>query len=183
MNFTNNNSNKTFSASKLAVGVAMLFAAGTASAVTADGTQGATSTGTADISVTVASAIIIQNIASLTTTWAGTGAIQLTDDICVGTNAATGYTITASGDGAASAFTLANGGTTLTYAVAWAQTAGQTTGLSLATTVASATQTTAQDLTCAADSATLIVDILEADLQAAVAGAHTGTLTMLVTPI
>jgi hypothetical protein len=119
----------------------------------------------------------------MSTTWNGTGALQLVDNVCVGTNSTTGYTITASGDGDSSAFTLDNGGSTLAYSVSWAATASQTTGEALATTIASATQTTTQDLNCAAESATVIVDISDTDLLAAEAGVHTGTLTLLVTPI
>ncbi len=168
---------------KLAMGLALAFTAGAANAATTDGVQGTTSTGTTDINVTISSTIIIKNVDAMSSTWTGTGDLQLTDDVCVGTNSTTGYTITASGDSAASAFELDNAGSKLSYAVSWAETSGQTTGLALATTVASVTQTTTESLACAADTATVIVDIVEADLLVADAGTHTGTLTLLVTPI
>lgn len=176
-----NNTKSIFSKSKLAVAMTLLFAVSVTHAT--DGTINSTSTGDTDITVTIDNSIVINDVDPLSATWSGTGTLQLTDDVCVGTNSATGYTITASGDGTSNAFTLANGADTLVYSVAWAATAAQTTGEALITTAASTTQTTAQDLNCVANSATVIVDIAEVDLLAANAGVHTGTLTLLVTPL
>jgi hypothetical protein len=106
----------------------------------------------------------------------------------VWSNTATkGYTITATGSGAANAFTLSNGSGIVPYSVEWAGTSGQTSGSALtAGTASSSLTSTAVNPTCSsapAASASLIVKMATADLGTMNAGSsYTGTLTLLVTP-
>jgi hypothetical protein len=110
------------------------------------------------------------------------------EDVCVWSNTATkGYTITATGSGAANAFTLSNGSGIVPYSVEWAGTSGQTSGSALtAGTASSSLTSTAVNSTCSsapAASASLIVKMATADLGTMNAGSsYTGTLTLLVTP-
>jgi hypothetical protein len=115
--------------------------------------------------------------------------------ICVFRNANSGgvpggYTVTASGSGAASAFTLASAGTPapLPYSVLWNDTPGQTSGTSLTAAVTNAGHITSQTASsnCGSaplTSASLIVQVLASDLQA-VRGGHTytGTLQIVIAP-
>lgn len=164
------------------------LASGTANAAT-QGTLGATSTGTVGISASVPNRARITgltDVASLTQD--PNTAVSVAQNVCVWSNTATkGYTITASGSGTASAFTLANGTLTVPYSVQWSATSGATTGSGLTTGTASAgLVSTATQQTCTSgptSSASLIVNMSTTDLgtmQAATT--YTGTLTLLVTP-
>ena len=109
-------------------------------------------------------------------------------NVCVWSNTATkGYTITATGNGSASAFTLSNGTTSVPYSVAWAATKDQTSGTALTAGAASSSlSSAATNQSCASGptaSASLIVGMSTADLGTMSAGSsYTGTLTLLVTP-
>jgi hypothetical protein len=116
-----------------------------------------------------------------------TAAASSAEDVCVWSNTSgKGYQVTATGSGAANAFTLTDGVNTLAYDVQWADTSGQSSGTSLATGTALGGQvSTAANPTCSsgpAATASLIVNMSAANLQAAVAGAYTGTLTLVVAP-
>lgn len=153
------------------------------------GNLGATSTGTVTISASVPSRARITGLADVAfTNQDPATAASNAQNVCIWSNTATkGYTITATGSGAASAFTLTNGSGTVPYAVEWAATSGQTTGTALSTGTASASLTTAAiNQTCSAAPATtasLIVNISTANLGTMSAGtSYTGTLTLVVTP-
>lgn len=154
------------------------------------GTLAATSTGTVAISASVPNRARITGLADVafTNQDPNTAAIS-SQNICVWSNTATkGYTIKASGSGAASAFTLANGSLTVPYTVEWAASTGQTAGTALVAGTASASLvSTATQQTCATGptaSASLIVQIATTDLGAMQAAtSYTGTLTLLVTPV
>ncbi len=158
------------------------------------GTLGATSTGSLTISVTKPARADITNLTDLTVaSWVTGGGNQtLTSDLCVySTRPSGGYTVKATGSGAASAFTLANGANTLAYAVSW-NSAGvgalTNVGTALTTNVTSAALTKAatDSSTCTeatpGPTARLIVTILATSLDAVVDGTYTGTLTLLITP-
>lgn len=108
--------------------------------------------------------------------------------VCAWSNTATkGYRITASGSGAGNAFTLSAGALSVPYTVQWNGAAGRTSGTALtagalsASFVSSATHQ--QCLTGPSASASLIIGIAAANLQAMQAAtAYTGTLTLLMTP-
>lgn len=152
------------------------------------GTSGATSTGSIGISATVPGRV---QISGLTDMAFGTvdpaSAASKNEDLCVWSNTSgRGYQVTASGSGASNAFTLSDGTNTLPYSVQWAGTSGQVSGTALtAGTALTGLTSTATSPTCSTgDSATasLIVNMTAANLQAAVASTYNGTLTLVVAP-
>jgi hypothetical protein len=173
-----------------ALGFAALvtFAGNPAQAAT-QGTLGATSTGSIVITASVPNRARITGLSDVAflnqdPNTAATNA----QNVCVWSNTATkGYTVTASGNGAANAFTLANGALTVPYSVEWNASSGQTSGTALtAATASGGLVSTATHQTCASGpsaSASLIVGISTTDLggmQAATT--YTGTLSLLITP-
>jgi len=152
------------------------------------GTAGATSTGSVGISATVPGRV---QISGLTDIAFGTvdpaSAASKTEDLCVWSNT-TGrtYQVTATGSGGSNAFTLTDGSNLLPYAVEWANSAAQTSGTALTAGTALTGQTsTATSPTCSAGAsatASLIVRMTAANLQAAVASTYNGTLTLVVAP-
>jgi hypothetical protein len=180
-----------FTKSALVAG-ALAAAVASAPAMAATPTQGslgATSQGVVGISATIPQRVQISGLSDFTFgTLDPATAASTPESVCVWSNTTTkGYSITATGSGASSAFTLSNGTTTLGYGVEWAGTSGQSTGTTLTTNVASSFTSAAANPSCssgAAMSASLIVGFTTAQLQAAVgsATAYTGTLTLLVAP-
>jgi hypothetical protein len=105
--------------------------------------------------------------------------------ICVYSQGAGGaYSVTASGSGGGSAFTLANGAFALPYEVQWSPASGQANGTTLSANVALSGQTsTATQQTCnsgPANSASLIVVLRSAALSQARMGSYNGTLTLVI---
>jgi hypothetical protein len=155
------------------------------------GTLGATSSGSVAISITKTARARISNLNDLTLpAWEeGSGAVNLTDDVCVYSTRPNGsYRVTASGSGGSNAFSLANGANLLNYSVTW--NAGgvgalANTGTTLTTGVASAAFNNASTTspTCTAgDTARLIVGVSALAMTSAVEGSYVGTLTLLVAP-
>lgn len=106
-------------------------------------------------------------------------------NICLFSQSSGGrYSITATGSGAGSSFTLSNGSNSLAYEVEWSDQSGQTTGTSLAPAVAatgrasSATQQTCNSGPAA--SASLTIVLRSAALAQAREGNYSGSLTLLV---
>jgi hypothetical protein len=158
------------------------------------GSLGETSTGSLDISVSKPARVRISDLNDLTlASWVtGDGAVSLKDDVCVySSKAQGGYTVKATGSGAGSAFTLANGDSVLPYSVTWNSGgvgALADTGTQLVSNVTSAKMTgAARDSSSCTGStpgptARIIVGMLATDMDAAVDGTYNGTLTLLVTP-
>lgn len=153
------------------------------------GTLGATSQGTVAITASVPNRARITGLNDVTfASQDPNTAASSAQNVCVWSNTATrAYTITASGSGASSAFTLSNGSDTVPYSVEWASTSGQTSGTALAAGTASASLTSAatQQVCSSApsSSASLVVKMSTADLGGMTSGSnYTGTLTLLVTP-
>lgn len=153
-----------------------------------DGSAGATSTGTSDISVTTVENIKITDVADMTTVnpyVAGTG-YDSDDDVCIWTNDPDGqYVVQADGDGAGSAFTITDGTDTIAYTVKWSDTT--TTGgnqLALTATVENATvqNNASGTYPCPANNANFRVEMTDANILSAQAGTYTGTLTLIVSP-
>lgn len=160
---------------------------GVAAAAT-DGTLGATSTGSVSISATVPGRVQISGLRDVPFgTVDPTTAASDAQDVCVWSNTSGRvYSVTATGSGTSNAFTLSAGTNTLAYGVEWAASSGQTSGIALtAGTALASLASTATHPTCSsgpAKSASLIVKMSAADLQAAVAGSYTGILTLVVAP-
>lgn len=180
---------------KLAVCIAMVSSLTTSDALAAvQGELGETSTGSLDISVSKPARARISDLNDLTlASWVnGDGDVVLKDDVCVySSKAQGGYTIKASGSGADSGFTLANGDEVLPYNVTWnAGGVGNLadTGTQLVANVTSAKMTGASRDSSSCNGANpgptarVIVSMLETDMDAAVDGTYDGTLTLLVTP-
>ena len=122
------------------------------------GSLGATSTGSITITVSVPSRVQITglNDVAFTNVDPSVNATNAQSN-CVWSNTATkGYTVTATGDGTAGAFTLKSGALTpIAYSVQWNQSTGQSTGTALASGTASTTfNSTATTPTCATAPAT-----------------------------
>jgi len=167
---------------------ALALASGTAQAAT-QGTLGATSTGSVSISVSVPNRARITGLTDITITNQDPNtAVNNAQNVCVWSNTATKkYTVTASGSGASSAFTLANSTLTVPYSVQWAGSSGATSGTALTTgTASTAFTSTATDQACASgptSSASLVVNMATSDLGGMQSlTSYTGTLTLVVTP-
>jgi hypothetical protein len=180
-----------FSKQRLAIiGGAMAIAALAVPAQAAtQGTLGATSSGSISISASVPNRARITGLSDVSfASQDPNTAAASAQNVCVWSNTATkNYTVTATGSGAANAFTLANGALTVPYSVQWAASTGQTSGNALtAATASSAFTSTATQQTCAtgpAASASLIVGISTTDLGAMQAATtYSGTLTLVVAP-
>ena len=175
---------------KFALLGAISFAAmcSTAQAAT-QGTLGATSTGSVTITASVPNRARITGLSDVAFTSQDPNTAALNaQNVCVWSNTATkGYTVTATGNGTANAFTLVNSTLTVPYSVQWNAASGQTSGTALTTGTASAgLVSTATQQTCASAPTTtssLIVGISTTALgtmQAATT--YTGVLTLVVTP-
>ena len=162
---------------------------GTPVLAASQGTLGPTSSGSVSITASVPNRARISGLTDVSfLNQDPATAASAAQNVCVWSNTATkAYTVTASGNGTANAFTLSNGSSTVPYSVAWASSINQTSGTALATGTASASLiSTATNQTCASGpvaSASLIVGISTTDLGTMSAGSnYLGTLTLLITP-
>jgi hypothetical protein len=111
-------------------------------------------------------------------------------NVCVFSNTLLhGYNVTARGSGAASAFTLSAGGSVppLPYTVQWSQTSGSSAGTALSVGAPLTGQRSSALINACSvgpsTSASLIVILRAADLQAALSGvAYSGTLSLTIAP-
>ena len=160
----------------------ILFPAVPAAAAT-DGALGATSTGTAGITVSVPGLVRIAGLADLSLgTWSGSGDVNGNDDVCVYTNIASGtYRITVTGNGAGNSFRAASGGNTLPYHVYWNDQTG-TTGQVEVTAGTTLTNQNTTSSACASATGNFQVKILSTDLAVVPSGGYTGTVSFLVEP-
>lgn len=106
-------------------------------------------------------------------------------NICVFSQSNGGrYSITASGSGAGSAFTLSNGASSLAYEVQWSGQSGQAGGTALAPNIPSTGETSAAtQQSCnsgPSTSASLTIVLRSSALTQARAGSYSGSLTLLV---
>ena len=151
------------------------------------GDLGFTSQGSVDITVGVGDRVQISGLDDVALgQWSGTGALTGDEELCV-YSSTSNYEITVSGLHASSTFALrAGGGTTLPYTANWADdpadatnaNRGVTEGTPLTANVGNNTHFTCNG----AINATLRIHITEANLQAAVAGNYSDTLTINVSP-
>lgn len=172
----------------LAATLALIMPTSSALAAT-DGVLGAQSSGSINISASVANRVRITGLTDVSFLNQDAGiASTNSQNICVWSNTATkGYSIRATGSGAANAFTLSSGASSVGYSVQWNGASGSTTGTVLSAGATSTGYTsTATHQSCStgvASSASLIVGIGTTDLSSMQAGlTYTGTLTLLVSP-
>jgi len=154
------------------------------------GSFGATSTGSVTINASVPGRVRISGLSDVTFSNVDPSAdASNAQNVCVWSNTSTrGYTVTATGSGAANAFTLESGALpAVPYTVQWAGSSGQASGTSLAAGAALTGQTsTAINSDCSAGpaaSASLVVSVASSTLQSMTAGVtYNGTLTLVVAP-
>lgn len=172
-----------------AAAAASMLAAVPAQAST-QGSFGSTSTGSISINASVPGRVRISGLSDVSFVNADpSSAASNAQSVCVWSNTSTrGYSITATGSGTGSAFTLSNGANPpAPYTVQWAGSASQSSGTALASGAAlTGLTSTATNSDCSAGpaaSASLIVTIGSPTLQSMVAGVnYTGTLTLVVAP-
>jgi hypothetical protein len=154
-----------------------------------NGSVAATSTGSMNLSVTVPKMIVITGITDpAAATFSGSD-VSLNSSLCVGTNSSAGYTVTATSNtaGTGGNFLLTDGAatpTTVAYNVAWAFSAGVTTG-GTAFGSSGATLTSSgsvSNIGCALPDASVIITVPAANLQTVTANTYIDTLTLTVAP-
>ena len=111
--------------------------------------------------------------------------VSLSKNVCISATTSSRYSIRATGDGTANAFTLAGPGAVMAYDVQWSGRDNQASGTALTAGVTRTGFTTSVlglNLNCALgnDSATLLLTLRSGDLSRATAGTYTGTLTLLI---
>jgi hypothetical protein len=169
---------------QLALGSA--FAALTSGAFAAtQGTTGFVSSGTVDITLSVNDEVKISNLTDITLgVFAGVD-VSGTSSACVYRSGVGGlYNITATGDGAANAFTLTDGVATVAYGVEYDDGSGLSslaTGVALASTGGESVDDDC--VTAGADNGTIQVTVTAAAASVLPASVYLGTLTLLVSPL
>ena len=150
-----------------------------------DGTVGATSTGTATISVTLPKLVRVRGLRDFAFgSYTGTGDLTDNENINVSSNYTAGtYRVRARGSGAAFAFTLTDGTSLIPYTVAYNDATGTSGEVALTADTNLTTQGgIVKPLSTTTDNANYHVNILEANLQAVDAGSYSGTLSLIITP-
>lgn len=148
-----------------------------------DGVVGFNSTGTLDITLNVNDEVRISNLADIDLgVFAGADAVG-SSAACIYRNGTGNYQLTASGDGAAGAFTLTDGVATVPYSVTYDDGAGPqaaTTGV----TLTGLTGADPASSICAGtgNNANVSVTVAAADATGIPASSYIGTLTLLVAP-
>jgi hypothetical protein len=144
-----------------------------------------TSTGTLDLTLEVPPLVRISDLEDIDLGTFDGVSMSGADDVCVWSTTRA-YTITASGDGGSFTLTGGTSGDTLAYSVEWAESAGATSGVQLASGAAlTGRTTTATSASCNGGNtpnAAVIVEVGDGDLAAAPADTYTGTLTLVVAP-
>tara|TARA_R110000868_G_scaffold189695_2_gene433052 strand:+ start:100266 stop:100817 length:552 start_codon:yes stop_codon:yes gene_type:complete len=147
-----------------------------------------TSTGSFDVSVTIPDRVRITGMQDISFGTYVSGDFDDDYPVCVYSNTPTAqYGVTASGDGASSAFTITNGTDAIAYRVRWNSVAGTTVGESALTAnvkldnIPNANQ---QSSTCATggNSANLHVQIQDTAMAGMSNGTYSGTLTITIEP-
>ena len=159
-------------------------------AASTQGTFGSTSTGSVTINASVPGRVRISGLSDVTLSNVDPSVTASNaQNVCVWSNTSTrGYSITATGSGAANAFTLSSGALPVVpYTVEWAQTSGQASGTGITASTALTGQTSsAINPDCSAGpaaSASLIVSVASSALQGMTSGVtYNGTLTLVVAP-
>lgn len=156
------------------------------------GTVGATSTGTLNISVDVENLVRISGLSDILLTFdiTGTGDIVGSSTACVYRNGGGTYSVNATGSGAGDAFTIQNAApvpTPIAYTVAWDDAVTGTAAVGVTSGTALTGQTGANTVsddcsTGGGANAFVEVTVPRASLVAAPAGTYNGILTLEVAP-
>lgn len=176
--------------SSLLVGAVLAQALASPAGASIQGAFGPTSTGSVNINASVPGRVRISGLTDFNFANSDPSSdVTGSQNVCVWSNTSTrGYSITATGSGTGSAFTLSDGSNLeVPYSVEWADLSGQSSGTTLASSAALTGQiSSAINSDCSAGppaSASLIVSIDSSTLQSMVAGVdYTGSLTLVVAP-
>lgn len=153
-----------------------------------DGASSTTSTGSANLSVTIPKLIRARGFTDFTPSiYSGTGTRSASGNINVSTNYGTAvrtYSIVATGSGASGAFTISDTfGNTLAYSAFYNQVTGITGRTTLTAGVALTGRTgAAKPLSDTTQNANLSINFTQANLQAAEAGNYSGTIAVVFSP-
>lgn len=170
--------------SKILTGVAVsaLFSAQAMAA--SDGSVGANSTATSDVSLAVQDRIQISNVKDIAFgTYGGTGDLVENSSYCVYRNGGGNYELTLTTDHGS--FVVSDGTDDIPFAVKVDDSADASTGASIAYNTSSGTLGNTSTIPdCGgADNGAMEVTFAEADLQAANSSTYLGTITLYVEPI
>lgn len=156
----------------------------------ADGTPGMSSTGTMQLQVNVPNIIVLSNVADpAPADFDGHTDVIFTDSVCVGSNGATAYSITATSNVNPTSFELSDtgtgGGTTVPYNVAWANSTGAGSGTALTSSVTQDFLSGPVDnIGCTGGTnATVLITVPAASLQLVPAASYTDVLSLTVAPL
>ncbi len=170
-----------FKLQQLGQGIALaslLAAAGTTYGAT-QGSLGAESTGSLDVTVTIEERVQISGLNDIALgTYSGAGDLSGSDDFCVYRNGTGFYTLEVGSQNPATsgAFRLTNGTAFIPYSVS-------VNGTSLLHGENVEGTGHASSVTCGSSTnASLAVEVLASDLQAAPSGAYADTITLVVSP-
>jgi len=178
---------------KIGLTLLVLVASSSSSFAAGDGTLGATSTGTSNLSVTTTEMSEITGIADLTEAgYSGALGVDLNDSVCIYTNDVnTSYKVLATGSftnvGAAGTDfflkrTTPASAHTIAYTVDWGITAAPGV-ISLTSNTLSGVQTNATGTyPCAGSNANFRVRATHDNLMSKPAGTYTATLTLVISP-
>lgn len=160
----------------------------TAFAQAADGIPGSNSTGTMALTVNVPAIIVIRDVADpAAANFDGSTDVDFTDSVCVGTNGAAGYSVTATSNngGVGGPFQLSDTTNTVDYNVAWANTSGAVAGTAFGTSGAIQNYASGpvSNIACGATNATVVITVPAANLQTVPANTYTDTLSLTVAPL
>lgn len=164
--------------------VAGLSMSGVAVAATADGTVGATSTGTLDVSVAVPEVALIENLNPISLNYTNGSDAVGTDTFCIWSTTGA-YNVTIQSLNGAGSFIAANGPDQVGYDVVFDDSTDPSTGVTVNEGVnipSLATTETTFPAGCSGDNAVLEVTFPDANLNGAGAGVYTDEVTLIVAP-
>jgi hypothetical protein len=169
-----------------------VLVSGNVHAATVDGTEGATSSGTVDITLDKADLVHISGLTAIAMSLQADGSAAGQTTACIHRAGTPGYNLTATGDGASGAFTAsvagvggAAGTDPVTYSVLFTDGANTKAPLLTGTPKGGllADISTTDSTSCGGTpNVTLDVEISTVDYAAATAATHVGVLTLLVSP-
>ena len=157
-----------------------------------DGSLGASSTGSATISITLPTKVVVSDVDDLAFgTWdASSATMTQADEVCIFTSNPSGqYRVTLSGDGTGSSFETTDGNSnTLPYKAYWTDTTVTTDLVELSAGVTATGRSNACTASttckggCGNTNALFQVEFTEANLSAVRSGVYAGTLSITVEP-
>lgn len=148
------------------------------------GTLGPTSTGTVTISLTVPQLVRISGLSDIALgTVNGPFPVAGNTTACIYSNNSGNYAVTVTGNGTASAFTVAGPASyALPYTASWTSNAG-TAPLTTNVKLDGQTGASTTSVNCSGvNNATFAVSFAETDIAAAPAGGYTGIATIVISP-